>query len=876
MQARLHTDTLRRLPFYLAAAIIVIAIIVLAGWQFDIAFMRRPLPHSVSMNPVTAFVFVLCGTYVMLLQLNTERTWFLTAALNILAALTAMVGLLRLTELTGYGNYGIDRLLYTHKLILEPEGFNANRMAPNTAFGFILTGSAFALAGFKGRQPRRLAGIFLSVVMVVGFFSCLGYLYQVKEFYSVMDRLPMSILTAVCFILISLAILCIEGYSDIVKAFTSPYSGGKLARKLVPAIVLVPVLLGFASLQLFSYKQVNLDVGVAALITSIVIVLFVLTWLLAAALNKSDAARTAAEGQLNEFNRNLEATVSERTRQLEASETKFRHVLESMIEGIQIIDFNWRYVYVNDALVAQARFSRQQLSGFTMMEKYPGIENTPMFQILKKCMHDRTSHYIEHEFVYPDGSMAYFELSINPIPEGIFILSIDVTEQKLSREKILKANRSYAFTSAINQSIVHINNEPELVEKACNTAIDIGRYKLAWAGMLDCGGRLNIASWQGQKGDNNAPARYQGLNYNSPELRYTLAGRVLNTGQYAVANNTAGEPGALGWMEKLTGDDIGSGIAFPVKKFGKTTGVLVFYSGVKNFFDEPEVALLAEAAGDISFALEIFDKEKMRRLAEAEIKSLNESLEEKVKQRTVELQEANKELETFSYTIAHDLQAPLRSLSGFSAILLSEYANKLDSEGKNFLDIVIKSSGRMSEMIRDLLHFSKLGREQLNKRAVNMNELSGVIIDEIKQGIKNPNTEIILYSMKPCYGDPGLIRQVLANLIGNAVKYSSKKENPVIEIGMEEMNNEQVYFVKDNGAGFDMQYAGKLFDVFHRMHKNDEFEGNGVGLATVHRIIKKHGGRVWAEAKKDEGAAFYFTAGGCNQSEKPETVTAFY
>ena len=249
---------------------------------------------------------------------------------------------------------------------------------------------------------------------------------------------------------------------------------------------------------------------------------------------------------------------------------------------------------------------------------------------------------------------------------------------------------------------------------------------------------------------------------------------------------------------------------------------------------------------------ERLEKEKMQQNALA-------VLEEKVLERTAEWQEANKELESFSYSVSHDLQAPLRLLSGFSTILKRNYNDSLDEQGKEFLGIVDSSAKQMSQLIHDLLHFSRLGKAPVAKKEVNMDELVSLTVNEIKNSHANFNTKIILHPLRSAPCDIGLIRQVWVNLIENAVKYSSKKENPVVEIGMQEVNGDPVYFVKDNGDGFDMKQVNRLFGVFQRLHHASEFEGTGVGLATVKRIINKHGGRVWAEGQEKQGAVFYFT-----------------
>lgn len=241
-------------------------------------------------------------------------------------------------------------------------------------------------------------------------------------------------------------------------------------------------------------------------------------------------------------------------------------------------------------------------------------------------------------------------------------------------------------------------------------------------------------------------------------------------------------------------------------------------------------------------------------------RDLNEQLEKKVAERTAELEQSNKDLESFSYSVSHDLMAPLRVMNGFAQILQEDYSDKLDAEGKKCIDVIAANATRMGHLINDLLEFSRMGRKPMQDKSILMTELVKVVLEEVK-GLAGAafHAEIHLHTLKPATGDPAMLKQVWINLVSNAVKYSSKKENPVIEIGMIQENGEDVYFIRDNGAGFDMIHADKLFGVFHRLHRPSEFEGTGVGLALVHRVITKHGGRIWADAKPNEGATFYFT-----------------
>jgi PAS domain S-box-containing protein len=237
-----------------------------------------------------------------------------------------------------------------------------------------------------------------------------------------------------------------------------------------------------------------------------------------------------------------------------------------------------------------------------------------------------------------------------------------------------------------------------------------------------------------------------------------------------------------------------------------------------------------------------------------EIKQLNMNLERNIAQ----LQLTNKELESFSYSVSHDLRAPLRSINGYAQMIQDDHAQSFNEEAKRMFNVIRKNAKKMGTLIDDLLAFSRMGRKEITRVLIDFNKLVEPIIADLMQTAP-ANTKIVVHPLPGTEGDPALLSQVYINLISNAIKYSAKKETPAIELGAEEREEEFVYYVKDNGAGFDIQYAHKLFGVFQRLHSNEEFEGTGVGLAIVQRIIVKHGGKVWAEGKIDEGATFYFS-----------------
>ncbi len=247
------------------------------------------------------------------------------------------------------------------------------------------------------------------------------------------------------------------------------------------------------------------------------------------------------------------------------------------------------------------------------------------------------------------------------------------------------------------------------------------------------------------------------------------------------------------------------------------------------------------------------------RLLNTQLNKLVEEIQHRIEERTEQLEFSNKELEAFSYSVSHDLKAPLRAIDGYSMILLDDYENVLDNEGKKLLKNIRNNSQRMATLITNLLEFSQLSRSEIMRTPINMEKQARSIFEEITEGKSTSDIEFKLSNIPSTQGDAAMMDQVWMNLLSNAIKYSATKEHPCIEIGATIQKENVTYYVHDNGIGFDMKYYNKLFGVFQRLHAASDYPGTGVGLALVQRIIHKHGGRVWAESKVMEGATFYFT-----------------
>lgn len=242
-----------------------------------------------------------------------------------------------------------------------------------------------------------------------------------------------------------------------------------------------------------------------------------------------------------------------------------------------------------------------------------------------------------------------------------------------------------------------------------------------------------------------------------------------------------------------------------------------------------------------------------------ELKSLNADLERKVTERTAELEASNKELEAFSYSVSHDLRAPLRHINGYMDLLNQKYKDDLPEKARHYLDTISDAASQMGLLIDDLLQLSKTGKQKIKAELVDMNELVSIVLVRFKPDVVKRKIKWTIHDLPNVTGDKSLLKQVWVNLIDNAIKYTRNKAKAEIEIGFKKETKDVVFFIRDNGVGFDMKYATKLFGVFQRMHTPSEFEGTGIGLANVQRIVRKHHGKVWAESTVDKGATFYFS-----------------
>lgn len=509
--------------------------------------------------------------------------------------------------------------------------------------------------------------------------------------------------------------------------------------------------------------------------------------------------RKKAEEEIKLLNASLEQRVILRTNELQQSENKYRKLFENSPMPMWVIELpSLKFLDVNEAALKHYGYTRTEFLSMSAMDIRPDDEKRRYLEYDHSASNGlKFAGTWKH--IKKDGSLIFVEVNSHEMnigeSKGRLILSMDITERKKAEERL-------------------------------DFALEAGK----------------IGIWE-------------------LDLLNDIAVRNLRHDQIFGYNETIPEWGMKRFMEHLHPDDLETvqssfNEAFKTQNWVVETRIIWPDQSVHWVLINGK--LIEDGETNPSKILGTVIEITKQKVVEEEVRQLNNELEERVKIRTRELYAANKELESFSYSVSHDLRAPLRAINGYSQMLIEDYKSKLDDEGTRLLDRVMFNAKRMGRLIDELLEFSRLGKKALNKTSIDLDLMVNEIIKEQFQSNKYSHN-INIGKLGTIIADEVTIQLVFQNLLLNAFKYSSKKEKPEIEIGVTQTDKGIAYFVKDNGAGFDMAYYDKLFGVFQRLHRQDEFEGTGVGLAIVQRIILRHGGQVWAESIVDEGSTFYFT-----------------
>lgn len=496
------------------------------------------------------------------------------------------------------------------------------------------------------------------------------------------------------------------------------------------------------------------------------------------------------------------------------------------------------------------------------LERFEPESRERLAQANRHALHTGEPYELDLRFVGPDGAARWITARGEAKRDaagaivGLLGTAQDITERRQATQNLHHLNRLYTVLSKTNEMIVRVRNRTELFTESCRIPVEEGGFLMAWIGLVDPHSQRVVPTVRWGRDDGYLDT-VRIMAASDEERGRGPTGTAVREGVSVICADIAADPRMRPWREEALRRGYRSSAAFPIRENGQVIGAYTLYAAEPDFFAHDIVQLVEDLSADISFAVDYINHLDYRHQAERQLRSLNESLEQRVAERTRQLEATNKELESFSYSVSHDLRAPLRSIDGFSRILLTRHADALDETGRNYLDRIARAAKRMGELIDDLLQLSRLGRSELRKTSVDLSEAVHTIAEALQAAAPTRAVQWVIEDGVRVEADERLMRSLLENLLGNAWKFTAHTAAARIEFGTLTRDGERVLFVRDNGAGFDMRYANKLFTAFQRLHRADEFEGTGIGLATVQRIVNRHGGRIWAEGEVGRGAVFY-------------------
>ena len=757
-----------------------IAALALLGWQLDLAFLRGPSPGAVPMNPLTAVCLVLLGASLWVLRAPSATDGRRRVARACAMTVVAVGGLKLLSVMSGI-EMPLDQVLFHGRLQEMPV---PSRMAPNTALVFVLLGLGHLTLDVKAWRGWPPAQILQLASLAMAVMALIGYVYGAPAMYGVGSFIPMAANTALAFSLLSVAALFSRPDRGLFRLLLSDSPGGALARRLLPAALVIPIALEWLQLvgQRAGFYGHEIGAALSALVT--IAPLVGLIWLTARDLDATDRERHRAEEALK------------------SSLVQVKCLVDSNIVGVITGDSQGWIHEANDAYLEMTGRTRADVP-FRWDATRPAEQKERDRATLSELAERGLVRPHENLVVRKDGTRVPVLVGLAALPgdEGKFVaFVVDLSSRKRAEVEL---DRMRAFLDSI------LENLPDMMFVKDARELRFVRINRAAEELLDCR-REDLLG----KNDYDLFPREQADFFTAKDRAVLDSGALLDIPEE------------------------------PISTKGKGLRLL-----------HTKKVPIVDGQGEPLYLLGISQDITDERQAEAKIAALHEA----VRSHADQLEVANKELEAFSYSVSHDLRAPLRHVDGFADLLRRHAGSTLDEKSSRYLDLISDSAKSMGALIDDLLIFSRMGRAEMQRTTVDLAELVAGVQQSLAPDTSGRAIEWHIARLPQVHGDPAMLKLVLTNLMANAIKYTKTRPVARIEIGADPSQTETTVFVRDNGVGFDMEYSHKLFGVFQRLHHQDEFEGTGIGLANVRRIIQRHGGRTWAEGRLDEGAAFYFS-----------------
>jgi len=548
---------------------------------------------------------------------------------------------------------------------------------------------------------------------------------------------------------------------------------------------------------------------------------------------------------------------------LRESEARFRAMADSAPAFIWLADASLRCMYVNRAWLAFTGRSLPDEEGDGWLDSLHPDDRERVRAAAADALCEQRYFAIEFRLRRHDGEHRWVlhhgapRLDATGALVGYIGTAMDIDDRVQASERVRRLTMLYAALSQVNEALLRSREPQELFQRVCDIVVEHG-LRIATVAMLDDDGtRLRRVASSGDRSDahDDTPIALDG---GDPRER-AAAVRALR-GRGPVVNNDIAN-GAAAPLQPVTPGvrRLRASASFPLLKQGEPIGVFDVFSDEVGFFDVEMTRLLELLANDVSYALDTLSAQATREQAEIAVRQLNATLEARVHERTRSLELANRELEAFCYSVSHDLRAPLRAITGFTDLAIEHAGDRLDAQAMAHLARVKAAAARMSLLINDLLDLSRIARAEFNRSDTSLSAMVTEIVVDLLEAEPQRRVDVKIAQDLRAQADPGLVRVLLANLIGNAWKFTGRCERATIEFGVRNHDGVEAFFVRDNGAGFDLEHADKLFAPFQRLHTDREFPGTGIGLALAQRVVHRHGGRIWAQAAVDAGATFYFT-----------------
>jgi PAS domain S-box-containing protein len=908
-----------RFSRYASVLAIAFGAMVLTGWTLHIQRLKGLIPGQVAVKANTAICFILLGT-ALWLATREVRKRVLSLSSTSLALLASFIGLLSLLECWEGWDLGIDQLLFKAGADDLPGSVRLALMSPISAADFFLLGIAIALLNVKGRRARVLQTSAATLAAVSAMFGILDFVLEAQKTHT-----HIAPLTALVLLLISFAVLCARAEGGLGALLVSGTVGGVLCRRLLPSALLIPIVIAWLRWKGQQTGFYSEWTGLAIMTVSAAVLLGGLTVWTTFVLDRTEARQQESEESV----RGLAAIVTCSNdgiigKTLDGIVTSWNPGAEAIYgySAEEMIGQPMTRIVPPDRLDEFQEFLLQLRRGKVVRvyetERMRKDGKRIPVSITVSPLRDEAGSIIGASTIARDitdrkqaekklqeasrYTRSLIEASLDPLvtisKEGKITDVNEATEKStgISRDRLIGSDFCDYFTEPDKArqgyqqvfSSGFVRDYPLAIRHSSGQVIDVlynatvfrnesGEVEGVFAAARDITERKRA-----QEALLNSEKRYRSLVTATAQVVWTTdpQGVVEDMPMWReITGQTRDEVRGTGWLNAVHPEDrdrtnkvwataVRDRSLYEIEYRVRRNDGEYRHFGVRGVPVLQEDGSITEWVGTCTDITE-------RKQAEEEVRRLNSELEQRVIQRTAQLEAANRELEAFTYSVSHDLRAPLRHISGFSKMLAEEFAATLPPEAQHQVQRIQEGTRRMGQLVDDLLNLGRVGRREPTLQVAGLRSIVDEVINSLKAEIADRQVEWKIGDLPYVECDTALIQQVFQNLLSNALKFTRPRSHAVIEIGQEQRDGKSVVYVRDNGVGFSMKYADKLFGVFQRLHRAEDFEGTGVGLATVQRIIQKHGGRIWAEAELDKGAHFYFTLGSAERSgEKTKAMVA--